>query len=913
MLLTLPPELITPHRPPPRHPPTQSRPARCLAPAARHMPPPLPAARRNRTFWARVARAKFSFADEEEAAYVPYEGYPYVGLEDYPSDDHTEGERQHHSVHCLFASHAVRRPQGHPRGRPLGPWTSGMGRDLIGLRWIWHWGGIRCHLGPDTFASSLSRAGKNRRQLMWANARYFALRYVRERLYLGRYGDLDPDAADSSSDSALKAHAPEVVTEYRQEWKEPAWRVGWPRDAEATAAALWVLWFFESDETLRAEPEHLRRLLMNLFRPLVAAPFRYASALAPPHHYSVPLLPSVFTSSAFESPGRGARRDNDPNEPRGVSDLCVGCADDAFRADFRPSRFVKTPLILESSEVEVALALAVATPFLKPPPPFLKTPRPLDRRYDGTHARSRILAAPPARLLFFARMQVGARMGVPPHLPRNREEAASKWRAAGNMGPMPICPTQEDVHEKNARPLVRFERGLLPPSAASSSAAGPSTNAGDLMTPTLAPALTSAETLDLLAVDPELDLDDHGFGPARTRRRDERWAPYRWRAQLCRGYGDERVEARRGSGRRTRSARTMPTATPATAATTTTASTSTSTAGQHLHQHLHQGQHHAKAKAAPHRDGSGACTDWGSLAGLWSGIMLMPPEQPYNALVATPNGALPPGGLRDEFVAARPVYMRIREHWSFHPDTPAPPHPADSTTADEGLRHGWFPGSPTASRGRRGPETAYTYHTPLDPRVEGAAAGHAAHDVDKCSGCVRARERERWRREVAAAADEDVDMEEEEESSSLPAESASPSATSASEDDNDNASFSQDRTSGAPWPEWDAPAWKAHGFDGDEGWEWHCDGVQDVIFEGETDTRHGMAWHHYEYVGRVRPWDGLIGLIMRPRDRTLGLSTFFISGFLVGRDTFEGTWQMAGQDVLAPSWGGSICLARGED
>jgi hypothetical protein len=49
------------------------------------------------------------------------------------------------------------------------------------------------------------------------------------------------------------------------------------------------------------------------------------------------------------------------------------------------------------------------------------------------------------------------------------------------------------------------------------------------------------------------------------------------------------------------------------------------------------------------------------------------------------------------------------------------------------------------------------------------------------------------------------------------------------------------------------------------------------------------------------------------RDRALGLATYFISGYLVGRDTFQGTWQMAAQDVLAPSWGGSICLARGED
>ncbi|KAJ7692288.1 hypothetical protein B0H17DRAFT_1061713, partial [Mycena rosella] len=72
-----------------------------------------------------------------------------------------------------------------------------------------------------------------------------------------------------------------------------------------------------------------------------------------------------------------------------------------------------------------------------------------------------------------------------------------------------------------------------------------------------------------------------------------------------------------------------------------------------------------------------------------------------------------------------------------------------------------------------------------------------------------------------------------------------------------------------------------------------------------------MAWHHYEYTGRVRPWDELIWLVMRPRDRSLGLATSFISGHLVGRDAFEGSWQMAAQDVLAPSCGGSVLCAQG--
>ncbi|KAJ7828973.1 hypothetical protein B0H13DRAFT_2116557 [Mycena leptocephala] len=388
----------------------------------------------------------------------------------------------------------------------------------------------------------------------------------------------------------------------------------------------------------------------------------------------------------------------------------------------------------------------------------------------------------------------------------------------------------------------------------------------------------------------------------------------------------------------------------------------------------------------------------------------MPSEPPYTALVAAPGGAFPEGGLaRDDFVAAaRPVYMRIREHWSFHPDTPAPPPAPDSTTADEGLREGWLPpgtrvvgvgggevevrvpaashpvwhsgasvgpnssfSTSTSAAGhsgmsgrRRGEETPYTYHTPLDPRIPNAAREHPAHDREGCLGCVRVRERERWERgrallgahegsesgseegsEGEGEGKDDAEMEgggssgsdlsqahtrssgsfaarastSEERSASPSSASAasayrgySPSSSPRSQAPSQHSSPSQDSTA-APWPEWSAPAWAAHRFDEDEGWEGACDGVQDVVFTGETDPRHGASWHHYEYSGRVRPWDGLIGLVMRPLDRTLGLGTYFISGHLVGRDTFEGTWQMAAQDVLAPSWGGSICLARAED
>ncbi|KAJ7687923.1 hypothetical protein B0H17DRAFT_676314 [Mycena rosella] len=78
------------------------------------------------------------------------------------------------------------------------------------------------------------------------------------------------------------------------------------------------------------------------------------------------------------------------------------------------------------------------------------------RRSAGDHARATLLTAPPARLLFFARMQAGGRMGVPPDLARDCAEAGARWVSSGGAGAQAIGPTQEDMREKNARPIVRF-------------------------------------------------------------------------------------------------------------------------------------------------------------------------------------------------------------------------------------------------------------------------------------------------------------------------------------------------------------------------------------------------------------------------------------------------------------------------
>ncbi|KAJ7501764.1 hypothetical protein B0H11DRAFT_687431 [Mycena galericulata] len=702
---------------------------------------------------------------------------------------------------------------------------------------------------------------KNRRQLAWAGARAFALRWVRERLWEGRFGEGGSGANGGRG---------------RREGgrrEEGAWKAGWPRDTDAGAAALWVLWFFEDGATLHTEPDPLRRHLMRLLLPFVVAPFRYPSALCPPHHYTLPLLPAARRGQA------GAGRITVPTNHGAYPIYVLGAPAPAPRGVGGG----------DSSSGGAGGGGAGGGDGV------------VGVREGGGgrggvgrgRRRPRLLTAPPARLLFFARIQVGGRMGVPPHLPRDRAAAGAVYAAAvaagggTNAGP-PIGPTQADIHEKNARPVVRFERQL---------------------------GCAAAGEEGVVFVDEEEEGEDaagggEGFGEGGGGGR-ARWAAHAWRARLCRGYGDADLWAGVDG-------------TPEDA-----------------------GGRQGRGGAAPGR--IGRVYELGSFAGLWCGTMLMPSEAPYNALLAVPGGAFPPGGLaRDDFVAAaRPVYMRIVEHHSFHPHMPLPPPPADSTTGEEGMHAGWLPpgtrvvgigggrvevradagAAVASSSSRRGEETAHVYETVVEGRVR-----DGAHDVETCPGCARVRERERamrarWAVEAQGAGGAsplteelsfgDSDPQEQERSSSSQSRASSSHRSQAddsmissiSELEHDSTGANADAD--ANWPEWGAPAWGNLGFD--EGWEGACDGVQDIVFSGGTDPNHGMAWHHYEYAGRVRPWDGLIGLVMRPRNRTIGLATYFISGHLVGRDTFEGTWQMASQDVLAPSWGGSVCFARAEE
>ena len=93
-----------------------------------------------------------------------------------------------------------------------------------------------------------------------------------------------------------------------------------------------------------------------------------------------------------------------------------------------------------------------------------------------------------------------------------------------------------------------------------------------------------------------------------------------------------------------------------------------------------------------------------------------------------------------------------------------------------------------------------------------------------------------------------------------------------------------------------------------------CPGIIDLVITGGTDARHGNAWNHYSYVGRVRAWDGLVGILRMPADRSrrAGLGNVVFWGYIVGGENFVGSWRVAGEDLGAPGWEGGFSLGKRE-
>ncbi|KAL1749318.1 hypothetical protein HDZ31DRAFT_71114 [Schizophyllum fasciatum] len=76
-----------------------------------------------------------------------------------------------------------------------------------------------------------------------------------------------------------------------------------------------------------------------------------------------------------------------------------------------------------------------------------------------------------------------------------------------------------------------------------------------------------------------------------------------------------------------------------------------------------------------------------------------------------------------------------------------------------------------------------------------------------------------------------------------------------------------------------------------------CCHTSSILLVGSTDERHAAAWYDWEYYGRVRSCDGMVGLLRFPKAGSpfatpaWQISYTFFYGYIVGGSTFVGTWR----------------------
>ncbi|KZT07539.1 uncharacterized protein LAESUDRAFT_651186 [Laetiporus sulphureus 93-53] len=290
---------------------------------------------------------------------------------------------------------------------------------------------------------------------------------------------------------------------------------------------------------------------------------------------------------------------------------------------------------------------------------------------------------------------------------------------------------------------------------------------------------------------------------------------------------------------------------------------------------------------------------FGTLTGLWKGLLLVPDTDQYFALV---NSARLPASFSSQnpLVVGYPMYANLREHHCIMPEMPIMPGGSEDEN-DDGISNAWFPHCRIREAG--GFVTITDEEHGFVSRYETFVEGRDnSHNPETCTACIREREldeveeRERIEEIMAAAA-----------------------SNAEYPDDDTNLVRVRKQVDAALGPNTDADELidtvmsevtsdDASSLAESDGCiENTCSGITDIAITGETLPRHGQAWHHFYFYGRVRSWDGLVAIVRVPMIPQLGVYIF--RGYIVAGN-FVGSWRLRTNHVRAIPLEGPFVMSK---
>ncbi|KAJ3806997.1 hypothetical protein F5876DRAFT_48969 [Lentinula aff. lateritia] len=299
----------------------------------------------------------------------------------------------------------------------------------------------------------------------------------------------------------------------------------------------------------------------------------------------------------------------------------------------------------------------------------------------------------------------------------------------------------------------------------------------------------------------------------------------------------------------------------------------------------------------------GAVYTPGSLNGLWTGRMVV---NPLNNANLTPNPRQEAGHRPLPFnegtlgLVAVPLYVRLSEYAVYSGGRTVPcAHDTEDNNDngstnidpddvfDQGIKDSWFPPNTTLSIKGDRVIASVPSSGPTNEEYEKRKPG-TFHDRETCMGCI-ARERALLVARTEAQASMDIDLEH-------PADASSDEFS----DEDVSEEPTEDLPPYVPSAETIPP----------------CNGIRDVLITGSTDPRHAAAWGKWVWRGRVRKWDGLVGLVRSPSGSSSvngGGGKIFFYGTLLGGRNLVGTWRLAHEDPRMPAYEGAFTLGRKDE